>query len=420
MTHFAKLIVGFTSALALNPLAFAKAPTQVEIAEQYGAIAHAVYTDALQSAKVLQQEVSELIAKPTEQNLANARQAWKAARMPYMQSEVFRFGNGIVDEWEGQLNSWPLDEGLIDYVAEDYHYEMGNVGAQINIIANPTVQVGSTHLNFETITPELLAGLNELGGSEANVATGYHAVEFLLWGQDLHGTAAGAGERPASDYAQGKDCTHGHCERRAQYLAAVTQLLVQDLSYMADQWQAGQKDNYRAQLKANAKQTLQKMLFGMGSLSLGELAGERMKVALEASSTEDEHDCFSDNTHYAHYYNAKGINNLYYGHYQRIDGTELEGPSLRAFLQKQHPALAAKADAAFAKTEDALTTMVAAAQAQPAPMKFDQMIAEGNQRGAEIVTNAINALVKQTSIIEEIATAMGIGHINASHADLSH
>ena len=27
--------------------------------------------------------------------------------------------------------------------------------------------------------------LHEIGGNEANVATGYHAIEFLLWGQDL-------------------------------------------------------------------------------------------------------------------------------------------------------------------------------------------------------------------------------------------
>ena len=71
----------------------------------------------------------------------------------------------------------------------------------------------------------------------------------------------------------------------------------------------------------------------MGSLSLGELAGERMKVALEANSYEDEHDCFSDNTHNSHYYNALGIQNVYTGSYKRVDGTELSGASLADLLR---------------------------------------------------------------------------------------
>jgi putative iron-regulated protein len=132
----------------------------------------------------------------------------------------------------------------------------------------------------------VLASLNELGGSEANVATGYHAIEFLLWGQDLNGTGAGAGNRPATDYAKGDACTGGHCDRRAEFLKAATELLVKDLQDMVAQWQPN-ADNYRAELaKESAEQGLRKMLFGMGSLSLGELAGERMKVALEANSTQ--------------------------------------------------------------------------------------------------------------------------------------
>ena len=222
-----------------------------------------------------------------------------------MQSEVFRFGNTIVDDWEGQVNAWPLDEGLIDYVDADYQHALGNPGASANIIANTEIQVGEDKVDVSEITPDLLASLNELGGSEANVATGYHAIEFLLWGQDLNGTGPGAGERPATDYVVGDGATGGHNERRRAYLKAATDLLVADLGDMAGQWKAGVADNYRATLEGEpAENGVRKMLFGMGSLSLGELAGERMKVALEANSTEDEHDCFSDNTHNSHYYNC--------------------------------------------------------------------------------------------------------------------
>ena len=89
-----------------------------------------------------------------------------------------------------------------------------------------------TRSNTKAITPALIADLNEVGGSEANVASGYHAIEFLLWGQDLNGTNAGAGERPYTDYVVGEGCSNGNCARRAEYLQAASSLLIQDLAWM--------------------------------------------------------------------------------------------------------------------------------------------------------------------------------------------
>ncbi len=304
--------------------------TAEQVVGHYADLAHANYQDALVAARTLDERIDALLAEPNDATLAAARQAWREARIPYQQSEVFRFGNAVVDDWEGQLNAWPLDEGMIDYVAgDDYQHELGNAGATANIIANERIQVAGESLDVSELTPELLADLNEIGGSEANVATGYHAIEFLLWGQDLHGFEAGNGERPASDYMSGDACTHGHCDRRGAYLDAASDLLVDDLEWMVAQWVPDQDDNYRQALLAESpEEGLRRMLFGMGSLSLGELAGERMKVALEANSVEDEHDCFSDNTHNSHYYNGQGIQNVYTGTYQRLDGSTLEGPAL--------------------------------------------------------------------------------------------
>ncbi len=188
------------------------------VVKNYLDIAEATYGDALTTAKALQTAVDALIAKPSEETLKAAREAWIASRPSYSQSEAFRFGNSIIDDWEGAVNAWPLDEGLIDYVAKDYQHAEGNAGATANIIANTEIQVGEDKIDVKEITGEKLKGLNELGGSEANVATGYHAIEFLLWGQDLNGTKPGAGDRKYTDYAQGKDCTNGHCDRRAAYL----------------------------------------------------------------------------------------------------------------------------------------------------------------------------------------------------------
>ncbi|MEZ5480637.1 MAG: imelysin family protein [Porticoccaceae bacterium] len=337
----------------------------------------------------------------------------ESSRVPYQQSEVFRFGNTVVDDWEGQLNAWPLDEGLIDYVDNSYASEMGNIGATINIIANATISLGDNTIDASSITPELLASLNELGGSEANVATGYHAIEFLLWGQDLNGTKAGAGSRSYTDYVQGKGCTNGNCDRRAAYLKAAAELLVSDLADMEAQWQPG--GEYRKQLLAkDTKEILTIALYGMGSLSLGELAGERMKVALEANSPEDEHDCFSDNTHYSHYYDALGVRNIYAGEYKRVDGS-VKGPSIGNLVAKKDARLHKSMQAAFQKTDKKMMALVNSAESGEAA--FDQMIAEHNTKGHKIVSEAIAALVAQTQLIEKVALTLGIENLNPDTAD---
>ena len=58
---------------------------------------------------------------------------------------------------------------------------------------------------------------------------------------------------------------------------------------------------------------LSTILIGMGSLSYGELAGERMKLGVMLHDPEEENDCFSDNTHASHYNDARGIRNVYPG-----------------------------------------------------------------------------------------------------------
>jgi putative iron-regulated protein len=263
----------------------------------------------------------------------------------------------------------------------------------------------------------LLASLNELGGSEANVATGYHAIEFLLWGQDLNGTGSGAGDRPYTDYSSGDRCTHGHCERRAEYLRAVSGLLISDLTFMAAQWAPGMEDNYRSELlRLDGNSGLARMIFGMGSLALGELAGERMKVALEANSPEDEHDCFSDNTHWSHFYDARGIRNIYLGEYRRVDGSRVSGPSLADLVAAADRDADRQARAAFAVTDKALQAMVDKANGG---MKFDQMIAAANTEGRNIIGNAIDALVTETEALTYVARAVGIDKLNPDNADHS-
>lgn len=401
-------------ALTLSASTAIAAVDEREVLANYANLAHAVYDDALITALRLQETTDALLISPSENDLKVARQAWIQARVPYQQSEVFRFGNAVVDDWEGQLNAWPLDEGLIDYVASDYSFELGNEGAELNIIASTELNIGGEVIDTTELTPELLASLNELAGSEANVATGYHAIEFLLWGQDLNGTNAGAGERPYTDYMIGESCTGGNCDRRVAYLRATVQLLVDDLTYMVDQWATGQTNNYRAELLAGKPQDgLDIMLFGMGSLALGELAGERLKVSLEANSPEDEHDCFSDNTHNSHFYNAQGIRNVYFGSYQRINGEQLEGASLSDMVRANSPQTDVAARAAFDVTTRRFQAMVDSAEQA---MKYDQMIAEGNDEGQQIIRDAIHALVAETRAIEDVARAINVRNLQPDTA----
>ncbi|MET0357891.1 MAG: imelysin family protein, partial [Pararhizobium sp.] len=224
-----------TSALAIQP---AHAATDAAaVLKHYSEVAHAKFEDALTTAQALDKAVDALIATPSEATLKAAREAWLVARNPYQETEVYRFGNPIVDEWEGKVNAWPLDEGLIDYVDASYGSESDeNALFTANVIANKTISIDGKEIDASKITPEFLSGtLQEADGIEANVATGYHAIEFLLWGQDLNCTGPGAGNRPYTEYDT-KACTNGNCDRRAAYLKAATDLLVSDLKEMTANW----------------------------------------------------------------------------------------------------------------------------------------------------------------------------------------
>ena len=408
-----KALVAAIALVALPASAFA-ATSERDVLSHYADLAHAVYEDSLIAARDLQAAVNQFLADPTEENLAAARESWVASRVPYQQSEVYRFGNAIVDDWEGKVNAWPLDEGLIDYVAASYGGDSEeNPVRRANLIANPSFTFSGETVDAGMITKELLADtLHELGGVEANVATGYHAVEFLLWGQDLNGTGPGAGARPASDFDPA-NCSWGNCDRRAEYLQTATDLLIDDLAWMTAQWASGGEAR-EGLVGGDAAQGLSTILTGMGSLSYGELAGERMQLGLLLHDPEEEHDCFSDNTHASHYYDALGIRNIYLGAYERIDGSMVEGPSVSDLVA----AASAETDAALRERLDAtMTAMGAVVSAAEAGEAYDQQIGEGNAAGNARVQAAIDALTAQTSAIEGAVAALNLAAIEFEGSD---
>lgn len=401
------------STLIASP-AFAAAPAKSAILDNYADIAHATYEDSLITAKQLNVVLNQFLAQPTEINLKQARLAWIAARVPYQQSEAFRFGNALVDDWEGKVNAWPLDEGLIDYVAAGYGSESDeNPFYSANIIANKTLKVGGVEIDVTNIDKKLLAEtLHEIDEVEANVATGYHAIEFLLWGQDLNGTNPGAGNRPATDFDL-ENCTNGNCDRRGDYLKAATELLIDDLNDMTNNWAA----NGAARKELLAKGTdggLATILTGMGSLAYGELAGERTKLGLMLHDPEEEHDCFADNTHNSHFYDAKGIKNVYLGSYTRVDGSTVSGSSLSQLVKNTAPIVDQNLRNKLDATEAAAQVMVDEAEKGNT---FDVLIGANNQPGNQIVQSFVDSLVAEAEAIEHTIAVLKLDNIELEGSD---
>lgn len=409
------LVTSIALATALSASAVqAAAPSTTAVLDTYSDIALATFQDSLSTAKDLQSSINAFLANPTDATLKQAREAWVASRVPYQQTEAYRFGNAIVDDWEGRVNAWPLDEGLIDYVDNSYGEESEeNDQYRANIVANTTLKVGGKEVDVSQITPALISEtLHEVDGIEANVASGYHAIEFLLWGQDLNGNNPGAGNRPATDFSL-ENCTGGHCDRRRGYLEAATTLLISDLEEMVGNWE---KDGAaRKDLAEKGEQgALATILTGMGSLSYGELAGERTKLGLMLHDPEEEHDCFSDNTHWSHYYDAKGIKNVYLGSYTRVDGSVVSGPSLSELVAEQAPEVDKELRSKLDKTEGTAQVMVdKAAMGQT----FDVLIGAGNKEGNQVVQNFVDALTDQTKSIEAAIAALDLEAIELEGSD---
>jgi len=402
--------LAMTTALTLPVLA----QDRGAVLDTYADIAEAAYGDSLSTAKTLKTAVEALLAEPSDRTLAEARVAWLRARVPYQQTEAFRFGNPIVDDWEGKVNAWPLDEGLIDYVDATYGGASDeNEYAALNVIANPKFSLSGEEIDATEITPDLISGtLHEADEVEANVASGYHAIEFLLWGQDLNGTEHGAGDRPFTDYATGDACTNGNCDRRGAYLTAATDLLISDLEYMVGQWAEG--GEARAAVTGDEAAGLAAMLTGMGSLSYGEQAGERMKLGVMLNDPEEEHDCFSDNTHNSHFYDGLGIHNVYFGQYVGVDGTVINGPSLSELVAAADPEVDAALRADLNATMVKLGQLKAAAEGG---FSYDQMLARGDKGGEAIIMAAVDALVQQTRSIERAVTALELDQIGFEGSD---
>lgn len=348
------------------------------VAAHYAHLVHTNYADTLTSAQTMRTAIQTFTAQPSAETLAQARKTWLAAREFYGQTEAFRFYGGPVDNDngpEGRINAWPMDESFVDSV-------------------DGKPNSGLVNNRKFVINKKNLSAQNERGGEE-NIATGWHAIEFFLWGQDLSET--GPGNRNFEDFVDGKA---PNADRRRQYLNVVTDLLIDDLGTLVKAWAPDAQNNYRARFAKGGQESVRKMLVGLGSLSRGELAGERLEVAVNSQDQEDEHSCFSDNTHRDAVTNAQGIQNVWLGQYKQANGTVLMGPSLRDLVAAKDAALADK-------TSKQIAASVAAAEGIQAP--FDREIIGGKDApGRQRIQKTIDSLTQQSKDLVAAANAIGI------------
>lgn len=315
-------LLGGLTFLSLAPRLHAASPGEVsEVLLGYSSIAFASYSAALEAAVELQGRIASFLSSPSDESLLAARTAWLAARDWYGQTEAFRFYGGPIDGRggpEGRINAWPVDASYIDYVRSKPNAGMiGDAGFDIS--------------------EESLAGRNELNG-EANICTGWHAMEFLLWGQDQDQN--GPGRRPFTDYVPGGA---PNADRRRRVLEVVTSLLVKDLDTVQQAWHP-QSGAYRSGF-ATDETALRKIFVGLGTLARSELAGERLEVALDTQQQEDEQSCFSDNTHRDFISGITGIRNVWRGEFRAADGARLSAAPLRNLVEAATASGAAATDA---------------------------------------------------------------------------
>jgi putative iron-regulated protein len=349
--------------------------------QTYAEIAGAAYADSARSARALAAAIDGLLAAPSAEALAGARRAWLQSRIPYAQTEAFRFYDGPIDAVERWVNSWPIDENYVESEASAERLGLIQDSARYPLLAG-----------------EVLARLNMRDG-ETSISTGYHVLEFLLWGRDQN--PAGPGERPFSDFVEPPQSEHtaaATIARRRAYLRSAAGLLAQQLEQVAQAWNGSYRTQFLALPPAAAMGLAVK---GMGSLSGPELAGERLSVAYETKDQENEHSCFSDSTLADLTGDALGLQNLCLGRYRRLDGSSIHGSGLCDALQ-----LLAADPATRLKRQCAAS--LAAVRAIPAP--FDRAILGSDSApGRRAVAAAIQALRAQSDTLAELAALLQVG-----------
>jgi len=363
---FLTLATGCGSNTALTADQAGTAITKAGIAADYADIVYALYSDAYDATVDLQTAIDDFVANPNSTTFEAAKTAWITARVYYSQTEGFRFYNGPIDaspaDIELRINSWPIDEVYIDYTQ-----------------AEPSGGIINNTTEYPTFNVASLKDANGVDG-DTNISTGYHAIEFLLWGQDLS-SGPGGGGRPYTDYLS-VGGTASNQRRRGDYLKIVTAALLEDLKIIRDTW--APNGTYRTEwMKMDPTTRLSNMLNGIATLAGGELAKERIGSAMETEDKEEEQSCFSDNTRNDIIDNIKSVQAVYVGKITRYGGGTLKVRGLYDLALTVNPALANQIKA------DIEGALLAATNVQD---PFDQEFISSNSEGRARLETLVSKL----------------------------
>ena len=331
------------------------------IAQSYVNLVSHYYNEVYVRTNNMHKSVNMFLKYPTEDNLEHVKNKWIEARKVYGITEAFRFYGGPIDGVnqygeegpEGLINAWPLNEAYIDYV-------MGNDSS--GIISN---------LSYEINAKTIIA--SNMSEDDADVSTGWHAIEFLLWGQDS--SIESPGNRKASDYA-GSGIIK---ERRRAYLKEASDLLLEHINWLNTQWSYNGKGRAIFLEKSDPGGAI---LTGIATLAGFELSSERIATALDSGDPEDEHSCFSDQTHHDIRANFNGIRNVYLG----IGLNSIKfSPSISQIIAEKSPALDKAIIALLEKTSNSIDNIT---------IPFDKMLSEpenglGRVAAEETVSNLL-------------------------------
>jgi len=287
---------------------------QSEFVKMYAKLAFETYKDSHTAASEFQNSVNEFVNKSnrTQADFNALKTKWRLVRIPYLQTEAFRFSGGPIDnpeltdntELEPLINAWPLDEGHIDGLLA-----LGGFTKESLIEANEGTCANNT-------CPD--------NDESKNISIGWHAIEYILWGVDPPNNTTSGG-RLLSDFGTVTPNPNGTPEaRKLAYLQMATEILTEHLEILKRKWDPEQDGSYAKDFTSNPKKSLDQVLRGMARFAGGEWGGERMTGVFEGDQ-EEEHSCFSDNTKHDFYYNAVGFETIFTGTYKGEKlGTGLE------------------------------------------------------------------------------------------------
>ncbi len=350
------------------------------VVKQYAANLDASYKDTVTQVKALKVAVDAFVASPSADGLAACQQAWLAAHQAYGEGEYSRFYGGPIDQSQGAMNEWPIDESFIDYTIQS---------PQGGIINDP--------IHYPQITAPILATADQRGSLE-NLSTGFHAIEFLLWGQRVD-QAHGPGVRPYTDFVDGG--TAANQDRRRVYLQTVTSMLVSDMSGMESQWDLTNSAGYGSQLVAGpSKDGLTAAFRGMSQMAISEVLYERLYDPFVSKDQKDEASCFSESTLNDLIANSLGIEDAYLGRYQTLAGATLQGPSMSDLVKAKNPSL-------DTQLRQELASVRAAIGAIPPP--FDHaVLAPDTAPERMAVKAAVDTLQPLQGLFEQAAKTLGV------------